>query len=212
MGSIDIGLAADLRDRLDLKRCVETGTFRGITARALADVFEEVITIELSEKLHRAAINGPLRRLSNVRALQGHSARLLAELADPECAALYFLDGHWSGGDTSGADDECPVLEELAAIGAGNPSDVIVVDDARLYTSAPPPPHRAEQWPSLMEVSDAIRAEHRNHIVTVLGDQIIGFPPRAKPVIDEYGLGRQRVRFSAVRSAASAGLARIGRR
>lgn len=33
MGTIDRRLAADLRDRLALGRAVETGTFRGATAR-----------------------------------------------------------------------------------------------------------------------------------------------------------------------------------
>jgi hypothetical protein len=187
MGSVDITLAADLRDQVGLSRAVETGTYRGLTARSLADVFDEVITIELMEDLHRAAAEA-LRDQPKVRAVQGHSVPRLGEVRDASVPTLYFLDGHWSGGETSGVDDECPVLEELVAIGPGNPSDCFIVDDARLFTSAPPPPHRPEQWPSMMEVIDAIRAQHPGHLVTLLDDQIIAVPSAAKRALDDYGL------------------------
>jgi hypothetical protein len=175
-----------------LRRAIETGTFRGLTARALAGVFGEVVTIELSPDFHRSAAEA-LSDLPTVRVLQGHSVERLTEVSDASVPTLYFLDGHWSGGDTSGAEDECPVLEELAAIGHGHPDDAIVIDDARLFTSSPPPPHRAERWPSLLDVIDAIRAIRPDHLITVLNDQVIAVPQRAKPAIDGYGQRIQRV-------------------
>lgn len=186
MGTVDLELATDLRGRLGLTRAIETGTFRGGTARGLATVFPEVVTIELSEEIHRAAAIA-LRDTPRVRAVQGHSVARLGELTDPATPTLYYLDGHWSGGATGGADDECPVLAELAAMGTGSPDDCVIVDDARLFTSAPPPPHRAEQWPTLMEVVDALRARHPGHLVTLLDDQVIAVPERARPAIDRYG-------------------------
>jgi hypothetical protein len=190
MGSVDPAFAADLRDRLGLKRAVETGTFRGATTRKLAGLFESVATIELSPELHRRA-EVTLGDLPNVRLLQGHSAERLAEVGDPDVATLYFLDGHWSGGSTSGADEQCPVLGELAAIGPGHPDDCIVIDDAHLFTSAPPLPYDADQWPTLLDVFDAIREHRPHHIVTVLGGQVIAAPARARPAIDTYGLRLQ---------------------
>lgn len=190
MGTVDLALAADLRDRLGLRRAVETGTFRGGTARSLATVFPEVVTIELSQEIHRAA-ELALRDTPRVRALQGHSASRLGELTDPAVPTLYYLDGHWSGGATGGAGDECPVIAELAAMGAGSPDDCVIVDDARLFTSAPPPPHRPEQWPTLMEVIDALRERHPDHVVTLLNDQVIAVPSRARPAVDAYGLRLQ---------------------
>lgn len=190
MGTVDLQLASDLRDRLGLRRAVETGTFRGGTARSLATVFPEVVTIELSAELHAAA-EIALRDTPRVRAVQGHSALRLGELTDPAVPTLYYLDGHWSGGVTGGVGDECPVLAELAAMGVGSPDDCVIVDDARLFTSAPPPPHRAEQWPTLMEVMDAMRARHPAHLVTLLNDQVIAVPQRGRPAIDAYGLRLQ---------------------
>jgi hypothetical protein len=212
MGSVDLALAADLCERLGLRRAVETGTFRGLTARSLARVFEEVFTIELSQELHHTASEA-LSDLPNVRVLHGHSARRLVEVADPAVPTLYFLDGHWSGGMTSGVDDECPVLEELAAIGSGHPDDCFLIDDARLFTSAPPPPHRADQWPTLIEVFDALRERNPDHLITLLADQVVAAPARAKPAIDGYGQRVQRVSPLVARARGLAGIVRekIGR-
>ncbi len=143
------------------------GTFRGGMARRLASVFPDVVTIELSKDLHRSA-ELALRDTPRVRGLQGHSAQRLGQFTDPAIPTLYYLDGHWSGGTTGGAGDECPVLAELAAMGTGSPDDCVIVDDAHLFTSSPSPPHRSEQWPTLMEVIDAIRARHPSHLVTLL--------------------------------------------
>jgi hypothetical protein len=186
MGSVDVEFARALQSAADLRRAVETGTFRGITARALAAVFDDVTTIELDQTLHQAARQS-LGDLSNVTALQGHSAEVLGSLPDIQAGTLFFLDGHWSGGDTSGGDDQCPVLAELAAIGSGHVDDCFIVDDARFFTAAPPPPNDPNQWPTLMAVFDAIRATHPDHVVTVLDDQIIGVPPRAVQALNAYG-------------------------
>jgi hypothetical protein len=194
MGSVDPTFATDLRNRLGLRRAVETGTFRGITARKLAGVFPEVVTIELSEELHASA-EARLRDMPQVRALQGHSAAVLSDVATDEVPSLYFLDGHWSGGGTEGVDDECPVLEELSAIGAGHPHDCLIVDDARLFTAAPPPPHDPAQWPTVAELFDAIRTLRPAHVVTVLDDQVIAVPPDGKPALDAHG---QRVHAASI--------------
>lgn len=187
MGTVDPGFALDLRNALNLSRAVETGTFQGVTARSLADIFMDVVTIELSPEIQAAAAQG-LSDLPNVRSVQGHSGALLREVAHAATPTLYFLDGHWSGGDTAGVEDECPVLDEIAAIGSGHPNDCLIVDDARLFTSSPPPPHRAEQWPSLLQVFDALRALHPTHLITVLDDQIIAVPRAAKAALDAHGL------------------------
>lgn len=168
-------------------RAVETGTFRGLTARSLATVFPSVTTIELSPAL-AASAQARLRETRAVRVLQGHSVKWLAQEADPTRPTLYFLDGHWSGGQTSGEDDECPVLEELRAIGTGHGNDCVLIDDARLFVSAPPPPHQPDQWPELTDVFDLLRELRPGHVVTVLNDQVVAIPRAAKPALDAYAL------------------------
>jgi len=205
MGTIDRRLAADLRDRLGLHRAVETGTFRGITARSLASLFDCVITIELSAALHERATVA-LRDLPQVETMQGNSVEALSTIERSGIPTLYFLDGHWSAGDTEGVENECPVLEEIAAIGHGHPDDCMIIDDARLFMAAAPPPLDPAQWPTIIEVFDAIRSQRPDHVLTLLADQIIVVPQRAKPAIDTYGArvhnsygARMRARWVAMR-------------
>lgn len=197
MGTVDVQLATDLKGLLGLRRAVETGTYRGRTARALAAIYPAVVTIELSPELHRRAVEA-LRDVPSVEARLGHSSQVLRDVADPTAPTLFYLDGHWSGGVTAGEEDECPVLEEIAAIGAGNPNDCLVIDDANLFTSAPPPPHDPKAWPSLTEIFDAIRTLRPDHFLTVLGNQVIAVPEAGRQAVDAYGLRVQHAQLSVV--------------
>jgi hypothetical protein len=191
MGSVDLHFVSALATQGGLRRAVETGTYRGRTARSLATIFPEVVTIELSAELHREAAEA-LRDTPAVQALPGHSAQVLRDVRDATKPSLFFLDGHWSGGATAGADDECPVLEEIEVIAGGHPGDCLVIDDAQLFTSAPPPPHKPEAWPTLVEVFDTIRRGRPEHFVTLIADQVIAVPGPLRGVVDAYGLRVQR--------------------
>jgi hypothetical protein len=181
-------LASALRDRLGLCRAVETGTYFGGGARLLADLFESVVTIELSESLAaRAALE--LADLPNVTVRHGDSREVLPELAAADVPTLYWLDSHWSGGETAGVGHECPLLGELAAIGAGTAEDAVLVDDARLFTASPPPPHDPAAWPTIVEVFDALCSARRDHHLTVLHDLVIAVPARARDLADQFGRG-----------------------
>lgn len=184
MPSIDEELAKSLRQSLSLERAVETGSYLGEGARRLAASFAQVITIELSEEFAGKA-RANLCDVPHAEVVQGHSAKVLGRLPKG-VPTLWFLDGHWSGGATAGAEDECPVLEELAAIAGGSPDDVVVIDDARLFAAAPPPPHDPKQWPELVAVMDRLRELWPQHHVTLLNDQVVAVPRRAKAALDAY--------------------------
>lgn len=137
MWSLDLDRLGPLPSGL----AIETGTARGNGARALAKRFRRVITIELSEELHRAA-RERLRELSHVECLHGNSAQVLSSLLPTLPvgeAPFFFLDAHWSGDRTVrwredgwqgyGLDtahlgesarpsgpEQCPLAEELTAI------------------------------------------------------------------------------------------------
>lgn len=186
MGTVDLALASELRDALGIHRVIETGTYRGVTAHALAKVFNEVVTIELSALLHERAASA-LGYLPQVRPLCGNSVNVLGTLADPETASLYFLDSHWSSGKTPKCDQECPILDEIGIINGGHPNDCVIIDDAHLFASTPPPPLDPKQWPTLADVFDAVRETWPQHIVTVLDNQIIAVPSHGRQAIDDYG-------------------------
>lgn len=189
MGGLSASLAQELRDALGLRRAIETGTLHGGGARLIAEIFPEAVSIELSAELHARAAEA-LAEVSNVTLLQGDSRLVLPPLVDAGRPTLYFLDGHWSGGETAGQEDECPVLDELAALRGGHPDDCVIIDDARLFESAPPPPHDPGDWPSIERVLDAIRAVRPDHEVVVAHDQVVAVPPRARHLIELWMAGR----------------------
>lgn len=119
--------------RYGLKVLVETGTNDGGTPWTLKDDFEQLFTIELGERQWQAATER-FAAYPKVTCLLGDSAVVLPELVQKlHEPALFWLDGHWSGGSTAHGPKDTPVIEELAAIFATKVPHVILVDDARLF-------------------------------------------------------------------------------
>ena len=185
MGSIPVTLVSQLQEALQLTRAVETGTFEGDGARELARIFPEVVTIELSEYCYGRATR-KLRGHDRIEVVLGDSRVALPPRVRPDAPTLYFLDGHWSEGP-DGADSQCPVMEELAALRGGHPDDCVIIDDARFFLAAPPPPYDPRHWPRLLEVIDELRSIYPTHHVTLLDDQIIAVPASAAPIVDAVG-------------------------
>lgn len=121
-----------------LRILVETGTYLGDMVEALKAEFERVYSIELDGALHEKA-RDRFRRDRNVKLLKGDSADvlpgILAELDQP---ALFWLDGHYSGGITGRGESDTPVLSELDSIlRSPEKGHVIVIDDARCFGTDP---------------------------------------------------------------------------
>ena len=115
---------------------IETGTFLGTTAKIVADLGYKVITIELGADLHARARD--LLEPLGVTCLNGDSGELLkqvlAEVA-PHTNVLFWLDGHYSAGETAKGSSDTPIGRELLAVEAhlrNTSADVLVkVDDIR---------------------------------------------------------------------------------
>lgn len=125
---------------------VETGTYYGATVFAMEPFFAELHTIEIDPKLHgltRSRYQG-----GKVTFHLGDSAEVLKSLVSQiTTAAVFFLDGHWSGGVTGRGPKDCPLLEEMEAIVAGlQERCVIIIDDCRLFGT-----HRSEDWTRIDE-------------------------------------------------------------
>jgi hypothetical protein len=111
---------------------VETGTFEGEMVRKCLRVFREIHSIELSPDYAREA----RRRFAahpHVHIVEGDSATKLAEVLDRvHEPAVFWLDGHFSGGATARGRHDTPLAAELVAIARhGRHDHVILVDDAR---------------------------------------------------------------------------------
>jgi len=151
---------------------IETGTYRGTTTRGAAGHFESVFTMERAEGLYQQH-HQDLRALGNVEPFFGDSKNLLREVVSRlgNQPAVFWLDGHWSGGETAGKNDECPVLSELDTLGHRQ-GDVILIDDASLFLSAPPLPHQPDQWPTFPEIVNVLPKPPNQPFVQVIDDVI----------------------------------------
>ena len=185
MGNVHPGAPRWLLDALKktgrYRIFVETGTARGDTALAAGDRFDTVITLEADPD----AAAGAHERLSGRKGIlpvAGDSRELLPKLM-PRLAgpAVFWLDAHFCGPGSFGADDECPLLAEIAAIAAADKPHLILIDDARLFAAAPPPPHDAAQWPSLPAVLTALDAGAGRDVALV--EDVLVAVPRADGVV-----------------------------
>lgn len=168
-----------LAGEMSLQTFVEGGTFKGETAREAARRFPRVITIERSDAMFAVAREA-LSACDNVHLLQGDTRTHLPAIAATNDRILYWLDAHWSGGETYGRGDECPLLEELRPIFASGRDCAILVDDARLFMGPPPKPHAVDQWPTLKEIVEAIPDDwqlivHEDVVYLLPRDVALGF-------------------------------------
>lgn len=177
-----------LKQNFDLDTFVETGTHIGSTASWAAGVFARVVTIELDKRLyeHSSSVLAPYR---NVRALFGDTREHLRNLPAGERRYLFWLDAHWSGEGTAGAGDECPLLQEIVAIGAQKlEGSVVLIDDARMFLAPPPPPHDPSEWPRIDAVLNALNQfGHRANFV--IDDVIMSLPPAGLKAFTEHHVG-----------------------
>jgi hypothetical protein len=77
---------------------IETGTYYGDTVAAVKDMYSSVISIEVDEALYQKACQR-FAGDKNVRIAHGDCARVMPEiLATLQQPAVFWLDGHYSGG------------------------------------------------------------------------------------------------------------------
>jgi hypothetical protein len=175
-------LVLSLRDALAARTFIETGTFRGATAEWASRHFDQVHSIERAEGLYRET-SARLGQVTNLNLHLGDTREILPGLISAlEAPALLWLDAHWSGGPTSGEDDECPLLDELALADRAPAEVAILVDDARYFLAAPPAPHRLDDWPDLEQVVSVL-SKGRERYVCVTEDVIVAVPTTYRDVV-----------------------------
>lgn len=165
---------------------IETGTYMGKTAKWAAGFFPHVTTIERS-KYYYDLLLPEHQDYPNVEFVYGHSSEELGRIVPGlGGAALFWLDGHWSGEETYGEEDECPLLKEIEAITRSPHGHFILIDDARLFLSPPPHPHKREAWPDIGRVLDALRSGNGKPYILIFADVIIACPAGAADLLAEW--------------------------
>jgi hypothetical protein len=138
----------------DYNTFIETGTLLGYTILTVDPYFKKVHTIEISEKYfmefekHKNNL-GKLKINNHL----GDSVELIPKLLkvlDSKDNCIFWLDGHWSSGDTGKGEKDCPLLEECVEIDSSYKSDnaIILIDDYRLFGT-----HMNENWIDITEHS-----------------------------------------------------------
>lgn len=113
---------------------VETGTWLGDTVHEMIPYYKNIYSIELSEH-YCAQAKTRFAKNSNVHILQGDSSKELLTLCITiQEPTVFWLDGHWSSGDTAKGEKDCPLMEELKTIVTYfRDKAVIIIDDVRLF-------------------------------------------------------------------------------
>ena len=113
---------------------IESGTFMGDTIDIAIELgFKEIYTIELSEHFYQLA-KIKFKNYPQVTCILGDSQDKLPELLEKILRpAVFWLDGHWSMGETAKGKNAVPLLQELDIIAKHNiKNHTILVDDIRL--------------------------------------------------------------------------------
>ncbi len=159
MGLINFGVPEEeiefLKHVMKLDVFVEGGTYKGGTAKSMGEKFRKIFTIEKSDIMFEIA-KETLKDTNNITLLKGDTREHLDSIIANNENILFWLDAHWSGGDTYGEEDECPLIEELDIIFKYQKNYVILIDDARLFLAPPPYPHNYNNWQSLTDIMKVI--------------------------------------------------------
>jgi hypothetical protein len=159
-------LIRDTQKQYGYNILVETGTYLGYMVSAQKRNFKKIFSIELDHKLHERAVRKFGSR-KNIKLIQGDSGEKLAdvtkEINEP---AIFWLDGHYSGGFTAKGESNCPIWKELDIVFSNRNDHIILIDDARDFKGE-------NDYPTVEEVKTYIKAKNPNYTVFVENDIII---------------------------------------
>lgn len=155
-------------ERFGCNVLVETGTYLGEMVEYQANNFKKIFSIEIADVFYQFS-SQRLRKYKNVSIIKGDSSTALGKVCkelSPDDRVLFWLDGHYSGGQTGKGEKECPIFEELTSIfEVRADKDVILIDDARCFNGK-------GDYPTLSELSKFIREKRKKAKVEVKDDII----------------------------------------
>lgn len=164
-------------DCFDVRTFIESGTYAGDSTAIAETLFDVIHTMELS-RCHFDQAQKRFARSSNIHVHFGDSGLLLPDILNLiNGATLFWLDGHFSKGNTAKGSVNTPICDELRSIEeAGLTDSVILIDDIRLFHGESNAPDDAlTGYPSLQELFERLRAIHPSFSCYIFGDVIIAF-------------------------------------
>ena len=151
--------------RYGLDTLIETGTYLGDMIWGVRRAFRAIHSVELDPSLYERAVRR-FRGQGHVHLYLGDSAVLIGEIvAGLTAPALFWLDGHFSGGITAKGQLETPIKTELSRVFADQRSHVVLIDDASNFTGQ-------GDYPSIDDIGSLLRALRPSLSMTI-ADNII---------------------------------------
>jgi hypothetical protein len=113
---------------------IETGTYNGDMVFAMKKAFKKIYSIELGKSLYLDAC-ARFVDYPHVVLINGDSGcelkKLLTSIDSP---CVFWLDAHYSEGNTAKGEIETPIIQELETIFSHSiKKHIILIDDARLF-------------------------------------------------------------------------------
>lgn len=141
---------------------IETGTYYGGTTFALEPFFDKIHTIEIKKEFYehvKQQYAGDKIRFHN-----GDSSVVFNEILPTiNEKTIFFLDGHWSAGNTGKGNKDCPLIEEVTSICSNfKSSGILIIDDYRLFGKGPNKKNEVCNWEDISKEA----------ILKCLGDRV----------------------------------------
>ena len=139
----------------------ESGTYYGSTTLNMQLYFKKIITVEVSLNVFERS-HSYLNSHPNITHINGASEDILKDiLATNTEEFIFFLDGHYSSGDTGSSTLDVPLLEELSHINnLYKKKGLIIVDDFNLFET-----NGNEDW-SNISIKNVLQCFTHNQIYT----------------------------------------------
>jgi hypothetical protein len=121
----------------DYETFIETGALIGDTVIDLSSHFNKLHTIEISDHYYNITTDRIKNEgLINIKTHLGDSVKVLPKILNRlNTQTIFWLDGHWSAGDTGRGEKDCPLIDECSFIDQKYKPDraIILIDDYRLF-------------------------------------------------------------------------------
>lgn len=160
------GTISEYQQKFGYTILIETGTYKGDMVEAQKKRFKKIISIELGADLFENA-KKRFRNNRNVLIVKGDSGKVLPKiLLDINSPVIFWLDGHYSAGETAKGDKECPIFEELDSILSSKKfNHILLIDDARCFIGE-------GDYPTIDKLTEYVRSKNENYKVEVKNDII----------------------------------------
>ncbi|OQX17930.1 MAG: hypothetical protein BWK75_07065 [Candidatus Altiarchaeales archaeon A3] len=164
--SFKVNTLKEFQKRFNVNCLIETGTYLGDTVDDVKNNFKKIYTIELSDSFY----NGAVKRFSefpHIKILHGNSSKILPDILNSiSTPCLFWLDAHYSGGNTAKGDLETPIISELKIIKDHKVKNhLILIDDARCFTGNNDYPTLHEVFRIIKTINDTYKIEVKKDII-----------------------------------------------